>query len=80
MREHYTWSVLARTRNHLDDWVGEYLGNLALKRIADGTTRISGTLPDMPAVYGFILRLRDSGIALLSLQVERKHNRKEERQ
>lgn len=72
MSEHDTWAVTAKTRDHLDDWVGEYLGNLSLQREPEGTTCISGTLPDMPAVYGFILRLRDGGIPLLSLQVERK--------
>ncbi|TVR02339.1 MAG: hypothetical protein EA403_09010 [Spirochaetaceae bacterium] len=71
MREQYSWDVQVSARNHLDDWVGEYLGYLALNRISDGTTRITGTLPDLSAVYGFILRLRDGGIPLISLQVER---------
>lgn len=71
MTEHYSWRVQVRTQDHLDDWVGEYLGDVSLQRLVDGTTRIEGKLPDTPAVYGFILRLRDGGIPLLSLQVER---------
>ncbi|TVR66901.1 MAG: hypothetical protein EA427_15355 [Spirochaetaceae bacterium] len=72
MNRQDTWEILARTRNHLDDWVGDYLGQLSLQRLPDGTTRIKGTLPDTPALYGFILRLRDGGIPLLSLHVERR--------
>ena len=70
MNDTCTWSVQAVTQHHLDDWVGEYLGALTLQRLPDGTTRISGVLPDTPAVYGFILRLRDGGIPLLSLHAE----------
>ena len=71
MTERYSWKIQVRTQDHLDDWVGEYLGDVSLQRLVDGTTRIDGNLPDTPAVYGFILRLRDGGIPLLSLQVER---------
>lgn len=71
MRDYYHWDVRVKAQDHLDDWVGEYLGELSLRRLADGTTRISGRLPDMPAVYGFILRLRDGGIPLLSLHIEK---------
>jgi len=31
-------------------------------------------LTDMPAVYGLILRLRDAGIVLISLEAERVNN------
>lgn len=65
------WRVTVHTRHHLDDWTKEYLDGLAVRREEDGTTRISGELPDMPAVYGMILRLRDGNITIISLHVER---------
>ena len=80
MKDTCTWKVLAITQHHLDDWVGEYLGELALQRLPDGTTRIDGVLPDIPAVYGFIIRLRDGGIPLLSLHVEQTVSQEEETQ
>jgi len=33
---------------------------------------LNGELTDLPAVYGLILQLRDGGIDLLSLQVEKR--------
>lgn len=74
MRDRYHWSVRVTTESHLDDWVGDYLGDLSLRRIPNGTTQISGTLPDITALYGFILRFRDGGIPLLSLEAERRND------
>ena len=70
MNHNGVWEILVRTQDHLDDWVGDYLGELSLQRLSDGTTRIQGTVPDTPALYGFILRLRDGGIPLISLHVQ----------
>lgn len=64
------WNILVRTQGHLDDWVSDYLGAVNLRRMPDGTTVITGTAPDTPALYGFILRLRDGGIPLVSLQAD----------
>ncbi len=78
MSERYTWSIQVMAQDHLDDWFEEFLEDVTLQRLPDGTTQISGTLQDVPAVYGFILRLRDGGIRLVSLQVERSNQHEEE--
>ena len=39
-----------------------------IKHKKNGSTHLSGELPDLSVVYGLILQLRDAGIALLSLQ------------
>ncbi len=78
MSERYTWNIQVMAQDHLDEWFEEFLGDLTLQRLSDGTTRIIGTLEDVPAVYGFILRLRDGGIRLVSLQVERSNQHEEE--
>ncbi len=74
----YVWKVRVCSQNHLDAWLGDYLGGLDIWNDADGTSVLTGKLPDLPAVYGMIMRLRDGGIVLLSLHVEREQNRKEE--
>ncbi len=67
----YTWSIQVCSESHLDDWIEDCFAGLNIMHKDDGSSHITGELPDLPAVYGFILQLRDRGICLLSLQVER---------
>ena len=69
--EKYFWQVQVRSAGHLDSWIKDYLEVMNIQHEKDGSTHLSGELPDFPAVYGLILQLRDAGIALLSLHVER---------
>ena len=77
MKDHYRntgeflWRIRVSTVAHLDYWLKDYFGGLDITHQEDGTTLISGKLPDLPDVYGLILQLRDSGVELVSLQVER---------
>lgn len=77
MKDHYRntgeflWRIRVSTVAHLDYWLKDYFGGLDITHQEDGTTLISGKLPDLPDVYGLILQLRDSGIELISLQAER---------
>ena len=67
----YTWSIQVCSETQLDDWIEDCFAGLNIVHKEDGSSRITGELPDLAAVYGFILQLRDKGICLLSLQVER---------
>ncbi len=69
--QEYVWQIQVRTEAHLDYWIRDYLGGLKINHERDGNTTLTGKLPDMSAVYGLVLQLRDAGITLLSLQVER---------
>ena len=70
--ETYEWKIRIHTKNQLDTWMQEYLDELEIRHDEDGTSLMSGELPDMPAVYGLIIRLRDAGISLISLLICRK--------
>jgi len=72
--EDYVWQLQVRSATHLEDWIQDYFDGLKITYQKDGSCILSGQLPDMPAVYGFILHLRDTGISLLSLQVNRVAN------
>ncbi len=69
--DNYCWQVRVKSTAHLDNWISDYFSGLKLEHRNDGTTILTGGLPDLPAVYGLILQLRDGGVGLLSLQVER---------
>ncbi len=67
----YTWEVKVQTEAHLDYKIKDYFEGLNIYHESDGTSIISGDLTDLPAVYGFILQLRDAGIVLVSMRIER---------
>jgi hypothetical protein len=57
-----------RVRGHLDARWSDWLVGLALERRPDGTTVLSGALPDQGALFGVLLKLRDLNIALLAVE------------
>ena len=56
-----------RVRGHLDDRWSDWLGGLAVQRQEDGTTVLVGPVVDQAALYGVIIRIRDLGLPLLSV-------------
>jgi hypothetical protein len=56
-----------RVRGHLDDRWSDWLGGLAIQRQEDGTTVLVGPVVDQAALYGVIIRIRDLGLSLLSV-------------
>jgi hypothetical protein len=57
-----------RVKGHLDDRWSDWLGGLAVRRQADGTTLLVGPVVDQAALHGVISRIRDLGLSLLSVQ------------
>jgi hypothetical protein len=56
-----------RVRGHLDDRWSDWLGGLTIERQEDGTTVLVGPVVDQAALYGVIIRIRDLGLSLLSV-------------
>jgi hypothetical protein len=54
-------------RGHLDDRWSEWLGDLTIERMEDGTSILSGPVPDQAALHGVIARIRDLGVPLLAV-------------
>jgi hypothetical protein len=56
-----------RVKGHLSaSWAEAFYG-MKLNCESDGCTSITGELPDQAALYGLLLRLRDLGITLISV-------------
>jgi hypothetical protein len=56
-----------QVRGHLDDRWSDWLVGLDIERQEDGTTVLIGPVVDQAALYGVIIRIRDLGLALLSV-------------
>ncbi len=50
-------------------WV-EWFDGACLEKLDDGSTRISGELPDQVALHGLLERVRDLNLSLVSVQVQ----------
>ena len=56
-----------RVQGRLDDRWSSWLDGLALSRCDDGTTVLSGPLPDQAALHGVLHKVGDLGLPLLSV-------------
>ena len=52
----------------LDETWSEWLGGLVINPQGDGTTRLTGPLRDQAALHGLLVKIRDLGLPLLSLE------------
>lgn len=69
----YTWYIHILVQGRLDGWMKELFANSVVLNTEEGSTHINTELPDISAVYGLILQLRDFGINLISLNVSKKY-------
>jgi hypothetical protein len=65
-----------RVMGHLDLGWADWLGNVEIEHVPDGTSLLVGHMPDQAALYGCLLKLRDGGMSLIS--IEPVHTRDEE--
>ncbi len=57
-----------RVDGHLDDHWSAWFDDLTLTRESDGTTSLSGFVPDQAALHGLLIKVRDLGITLISVE------------
>jgi hypothetical protein len=56
-----------RLTGHLDARWAAWFDGLTVRRESDGTTVISGQVPDQAALHGLLQRVRDLGLPLVSV-------------
>lgn len=59
---------IIRVKGHLDPFWQDWFDNLSITHEKDGTTLLSGSLKDQAALYGILIKTRDLGLTLLSLE------------
>lgn len=52
-----------------ESWIAWFEG-LSMEQTADHSTCLSGEVPDQPALYGLLERIRDLNLHLVSVQVK----------
>ena len=57
-----------RVKGHLDTFWQAWFDNLSITQDRDGTTLLSGQIRDQAALYGILIKMRDLGLTLLSLE------------
>ena len=57
-----------RVKGHLDTHWKAWFENLLITHEKDGTTLLSGPIRDQAALYGILIKMRDLGLTLLSLE------------
>ena len=60
--------VSIRIKGHLDPGWQEWLEGLQIVHEPDGTSRLSGTLKDQPALHGVLTKIDHLSLTLLSLE------------
>ena len=60
--------VSIHIKGHLDAIWQEWLEGLQIVHESDGTSRLWGTLPDQPALYGILTKINHLSLTLLSLE------------
>jgi hypothetical protein len=58
-----------RVDGHLDEHWSAWFGDLTLVHERDGTTSLSGDVPDQAALHGLLTKVRDLGVTLISVEV-----------
>ena len=56
-----------KIKEHLEERWSEWFEGLAFTHESDGTTTLSGPLPDQAALHGVLLKIRDMNLSLISV-------------
>jgi hypothetical protein len=58
-----------RVDGHLDDHWSAWFDDLTLTHESDGTTSLSGVVSDQAELHGLLMKVRDLGVTLISVEV-----------
>lgn len=57
-----------RLDGHLDGHWSAWFGGLTVAHESDGTTSLTGSVPDQAALHGLLAKVRDLGVVLISVE------------
>jgi hypothetical protein len=56
-----------KIKGHLDSSWSQWLNDLSITHAEDGVTLLVGPIADQPALHGLLIKIRDLGLPLLSV-------------
>lgn len=62
-----------KVRGHLDAHWSEWLSELSISHDSQGDSILSGFIPDQAALHGLLVKIRDMGLILLSVEMSEKN-------
>lgn len=62
-----TYYYEIRIGEHLDAQWKDWFDGMSVRQEADGSTLLSGPVPDQPALFGLLRKVRDLGLTLISV-------------
>lgn len=65
-----------RVKGHLDNSWSEWFEDFSLTHEEDGTTVLTGPVADQPALHGLLVRVRDLGLPLVSVNCVKPNDRR----
>lgn len=68
MTVHAAAGYRLRVAGHLDDHWFAWFGDVTITHEADGTTSIRAVGADQAALHGLLMKVRDLGVTLISVQ------------
>lgn len=57
-----------RVKGHLELTWSDWFDGFTMTRQANDVTVLTGTVPDQPALHGFLAKIRDLGLPLLAVK------------
>ena len=60
---------IVRIAGHLDAHWSAWFGDFTLTREPDGTTTLRGVVADQAELHGLLVKVRDLGVTLLSVEI-----------
>jgi hypothetical protein len=67
-RPHEPVGYRLRVAGHLDAHWSAWFGDLTLAHEPDGTTSLTGVVADQAELHGLLMKVRDLGVILVSVQ------------
>ncbi len=61
------WLYRIRVEGHLDPCWSDWLSGMTIQQEPGGVTVLSGPVRDQAALFGLLIRMRDMGLTLISV-------------
>lgn len=66
-----SFTCVITVKNHLDSCWQNWFEDVSIKSLSEDIVLLSGFMPDQPALFGLLNRIRDLNLGLISIEIKR---------